>query len=75
MPSADFCKTAGNLSVSLVFDETLCRPPRVRLTTFSAPPLDLLDCLLMDMDFVVSGPLVQTALPDIQFLFVGPRIC
>jgi hypothetical protein len=44
------------------------------LASFNARPPDLQPRRLMDMDFVVSCPLVPPWLPPIRFLYIGPHL-
>src|SRR5205807_6520259 len=49
--------------------------PQVSSIAFPAPLPDLQPWPLMDMDFVISRPLVRPGMPDIRFLFVRSRFC
>ena len=64
MPSADFCRAIGVPHDTLSHESvTHGRSPEVSLATFDARPPDLQPHRLMDMDFVVGGPLVPLRLP------------
>ena len=75
-PSADSCAAVrsprGSLSSEI---GTRRRPPQVSSIAFPAPLPDLQPWPLMDMDFVISRPLVRPRMPDIRFLFVRSRFC
>ncbi len=76
MPSADSSPPVridhSILSLAAKTDE---RSPEVSSTAFSARPPDLHPAPLMDMDFVKTSSLVRPGLPQIWFLFIGPRLC
>jgi len=59
MPSADFCCAFGLPHGSLSPYRTRNRSPEVSSCAFPAQPPDLLFAPLMDMDFVVTSPLVR----------------
>ena len=76
MPSADFCNTVKVNRFTFSHESVTCRrPPEVSSTTFSAQPPDLQPVPLMDMDFAVLCPLVRHRMPQIQFLYIGSRLC
>jgi len=76
MPSADFWQAVKDPRESLSPDSgTPARPPGVGSTAFSAQPPDLQPLPLMDMGFVVIGPLARFGMPRIRFLFVRPALC
>src|SRR5215469_4105721 len=54
---------------------TCRRPPEVSSTTFNAQPPDLQPVPLMDTDFAVVCQPVRHRIPQIQFLYIGSRIC
>jgi len=62
-------------AISLVFRKTSHRSPWVRIIAFTAQLPDLHSNLLMDLDFVISSPLVQVTMPHIWFLFVSSQFC
>jgi hypothetical protein len=45
------------------------------MTAFRTQPPNLRWAILMDMDFVVYGPLVPRLAPPIRFLFIGSCVC
>src|SRR5258708_36563762 len=75
-PAADFCHPVrtGHSILSRRFTAN-GRSPAVRLTAFRTQPLDLQPVPLMEMDFVINGPLVRHGMPHIQFLFIGSYFC
>ena len=76
MPSADSCAAVrsprGGLSSEI---GTRRRPPQVSSIAFPASLPDLQPWSLMDMDFVISRPLVRPEMPLIRFRFVRSRFC
>jgi len=76
MPSADFCRTVRVDYSTLSPGSGTCNSsPAISLTAFNAQLPNLQPALLMDMDFVVSCPLVQRRMPRIRFLSIGSRLC
>ena len=60
MPSADFCRAIKRPYDPLSLDSgTHGRPPEVSFTAFHAQLPDLRFASLMDLDFAVTGQLVQ----------------
>jgi hypothetical protein len=45
------------------------------MTAFRTQPSDLRWAILMEMDFVVYGPLVRRLAPLIRFLFIASCVC
>jgi len=76
MASADSCTVVSGPHDPLSPEfETRYRPPGVSIPAFTAHLPDLQPWPLMDMDFMVIGPLVRPDLPLIRFLFVRSRLC
>src|SRR6516165_12347017 len=76
LPFADFCDMVKVNSFSFSHESVTCRrSPEVSLTAFDAQPPDLQPVPLMDMDFAVICPLVRHRMPQIQFLYIGSRLC
>ena len=76
MPFADFCDMVKVNRFTFSHESVTCRrSPEVSLTAFDAQPPDLQPVPLMDMDFAVVCPLVQHRMPQIQFLYIGSRLC
>src|SRR5688500_1605427 len=81
MPSADFCPVVnapyGAFSLLRAHGPHWARdrPPEVSSTAFNARPPDLHPVPLMDMGFATTGPLARHDMPEIRFLFIGPRLC
>ncbi len=75
-PSADFCDAVSMPCGMLSHESTARRrPPEVSLTVFTACPPDLQPWPLMELDFAICCSLVRPGLPQIRFLYVGPRLC
>jgi len=76
LPSADFCDTIKVNRFTFSHECVTCRrSPEVSLTAFDAQPPDLQPVPLMDTDFAVICPLVRHRMPQIQFLYIGSRLC
>ena len=76
LPFADFCDMVKVNRFTFSHESVTCRrSPEVSLTAFDAQPPDLQPVPLMDMDFAVVCPLVQHRMPQIQFLYIGSRLC
>src|SRR5438876_638984 len=75
MPSADFCAAVGSPRGSPSSElGTQRRPPQVSSIAFPTPLSDLQPWSLMDMDFVISRPLVRPEMPLIRDLTNRKRI-
>ena len=75
-PSADFCRPVRTgCPILSPVSRTNGRSPEVSSTAFRTQPPDLQPVPLMDMDFVVSGQLVQHRMPQIRFLYIGSYVC
>ena len=75
-PFAAFCDTIARNCFLPSHDSVTCRrSPEVSSTTFNAQPPDYNQCPLMDTDFAVMCPLVRHRMPQIQFLYIGSRLC
>src|SRR5205814_6425014 len=75
-PAADFCRTVRVNRSTLSHDSVTCnRSPEVSSTAFHAQPLDLPPVPLMDVGFAISCSLARHRRPQIQFLFIGSRVC
>ena len=60
MPSADFCRTVGEIHIPLSREfATYSSSPEVSTTAFSAQPPDLRPTSWMDMDFAIKRSLVR----------------
>jgi len=76
MPAADFyCEIKAPCDAFSHDSATRSRSPEVSSTAFRTQPPDLQPVPLMDMDFVVTGPLVRHRMPQIQFLYIGSYVC
>jgi len=76
MPSADFCRPIRMNRFTLSPDfGTNGRSPEVSSTAFRTQPPDLQPVSLMDMGFVVIGPLARHRMPLIRFLYIGSCVC
>jgi hypothetical protein len=76
MPSADFCRPirVNRSTLSPEFG-TAGRSPEVSSTAFRTQPPNLQPVPLMDMGFVVIGPLARHRMPRIRFLYIGSCVC
>ena len=76
MPSADFCRPIGvNHSTLSPEFGTNGRSPEVSSTAVRTQPPNLQPVPLMDMGFVVIGPLARHRMPRIRFLYIGSHVC
>ena len=76
LPFADFCDMVKVNRFTFSHESVTCRrSPEVSLTAFNAQPPDLQPVPLMDTDFAVICPLVRHRMPQIQFLYIGSRLC
>jgi hypothetical protein len=76
MPSADFYRPVRiDRSILSLDSETNGRSPEVSSTAFRTQPPDLQPASLMDMGFVVIGPLARHRMPHIRFLYIGSYVC
>src|SRR6266478_9729446 len=75
-PAADFCCTVKvNLSTFSPDSVTCNRSPEVSSIAFHAQPPDLPPVPLMDVGFAIICSLARHRRPQIQFLFIGSRVC
>jgi hypothetical protein len=76
MPSADFCRPIGvNHSTLSPEFGTNGRSPEVSSTAVRTQPPNLQPVPLMDMGFVIIGPLARHRMPQIRFLYIGSCVC
>src|SRR6266478_2346514 len=75
-PAADFCRTVRVNCSTLSHGSVTCnRPPEVSSIAFHAQPPDLPPVPLMDVGFAIICSLARHRRPQIQFLFIGSRVC